>query len=150
MLDIVFLAMFVIVPVMLYSIYLVRYQRRYQLHKQIQLALGTVLLIAVTAFETEQFLVPWEDRATPSPYFHSDNQWTSPVGISLLVHLSFAIPTFFLWIYVMVQAWRKFPPNPVPNDYSPKHRLLARLAAFSMTMTAITGWVFYYLAFVAS
>ena len=91
MLDIVFLAMFVIVPVMLYSIYLVRYQRRYQLHKQIQLVLGTVLLIAVTAFETEQFLVPWEDRAIPSPYFHSDSKWTSPVGISLLVHLSFAL-----------------------------------------------------------
>ena len=150
MLDVVFLAMFVIVPVMLYSIYLVRYRRRYRLHKQLQLGLGLILLIAVSVFEIEQILVPWEARAEPSPYFETDHKWSSPVGISLLVHLFFAVPTFFLWIYVIVQAWRKFPRNPVPNEYSSVHRRWARLAALEMTMTAITGWVFYYLAFVAT
>ena len=49
MLDVVFLAMFVVVPVMLYSIYLVRYRRRYRLHKRLQLGLGLILLMAVTA-----------------------------------------------------------------------------------------------------
>ena len=55
-----------------------------------------------------------------------------------------------VWIYVIVQALRKFPHPPMPSKYSPQHRLGARIAAIMMTMTAVTGWVFYYLAFVAS
>ena len=150
MLDVVFLAMFVIVPIMLYSVYLVRYHGAYRLHKKFQLGLGIVLLVAVGAFETEQMLIPWEARAEPSPYFEVGRKWASPVGISLFVHLLFAVPTLFLWIYVIVQALRKFPRDPVPNEYSAVHRRWARLAAFEMVMTALTGWVFYYLAFVAT
>jgi len=150
MLDVVFLAMFVIVPVMGVSIYLVKYRRRYQLHKQIQLALAIVLLVAVTAFEIDmQWMTKWELRAVPSVYFNLERKWSCPVGISLIVHLLFAVPTAFLWIFVIVQAMRKFP-NPIgPNEYSRQHVFWARLAAFEMLMTAITGWVFYTLAFVA-
>jgi len=149
MLDVVFLAMFVIVPVMGVSIYLVKYRRRYQLHKQIQLALGIVLLVSVAAFEVDmQWVTKWELRAVPSPYFDLQRKWTCPVGISLLVHLFFAVPTAVLWIYVIVQAMRKFPKPVGPNKYSGQHIFWARLAAFEMLMTAVTGWVFYTLAFV--
>ena len=150
MLDIVFVSMFAIVPVMLYSIYQVRKHQRYRLHKTIQLVLGVTLFATVGAFEMEQILVPWEARAQPSPFFDEVQKWRSPVGISLLIHLFFAIPTFVLWIYVILQALRRFPSNPKPNEYSASHRRWARLAAIEMVMTAVTGWVFYYLAFVAS
>ena len=150
MLDVVFLAMFAIVPAMFVSIYLVKFRGRYLLHKQIQLSLGLILLVAVTAFEVEQIFFPWEPRAQPSPFFDANQPWSGPVGISLMIHLLFAIPTPFLWTFVIVQALRKFSRNPFPNDYSARHRGWARIAAFEMTMTAVTGWVFYVLAFVAS
>ena len=51
MLDVVFLAMLAIVPVLCWSVYLVRYRRNYALHKRIQLLTGLVLLVAVVAFE---------------------------------------------------------------------------------------------------
>ena len=113
MLDVVFVAMFAIVPVMLWSIYLVKYRARYRLHKRIQLTLGTTLLIAITAFELEQRWIPWKARAEPSPYFDSAHPWTSPVGISLLVHLFFAIPTTVLWIFVIVRARTQQEPSAV-------------------------------------
>jgi len=158
MLDVVFVAMFAVLAVMAVSIYLARYRQQYLLHKRIQIALGTVLLVTVVAFEVDmQWLTEWELRAAASPYFvpdYSSNtpagvKWGSVVGRSLLVHLCFAVPTFALWIFVIVQGLRYFPHPPRPNAYSSRHKLWARLAAIGMTMTALTGWVFYYLAFIA-
>jgi len=158
MLDVVFVAMFVVLAVMAWSIYLVRYRQEYLLHKRIQLILGTVLLITVAAFEVDmQWLTEWELRAVASPYFVQDYssatpaaaKWGCTVGRSLLLHLSFAVPTFALWVFVIVQALRHFPRPPQPAPYSRRHKLWGRLAAFGMTMTSLTGWVFYYLAFVA-
>jgi uncharacterized membrane protein YozB (DUF420 family) len=148
MLDLVFLAMFAVVPVMAFSIYLVKYRRKYELHRNIQFTLGIVLLVAVTLFELDiQFVSPWELRAEPSPFFDSERPWTCPAGISLIVHLLFAVPTALLWIYVIVQGLRKFPRPTTPSPYSPRHILLARPAAIGMCLTAVTGWIFYWLAF---
>jgi hypothetical protein len=49
---------------------------------------------------------------------------------------------------VIVPALRKYPSPPVPGPHSRQHVPLARLAAIDMALTAITGWVFYWLAFV--
>ncbi len=150
MLDLVFVAMFVIVVAMGVSIFLVRYRQKYELHKRIQLTLAAILLVAVTAFEVEmQFVTEWETLAKPSPYFDVENPWTCPVGISLIVHLCFAIPTIPIWIFVIVQGLRKFPNPATPNEYSARHVCWARVAAIEMFMTAATGWVFYSLAFIA-
>jgi hypothetical protein len=149
MLDVVFLAMFAIVPLLGLSIYFVKCRRRYGLHKRMQLLLGTVLLIAVAGFEIDmQLLTDWQQRAAGSPYFDAATPWTCPAGISLLVHLFFAIPTALLWIYVIAGALRRFPRPAAPSPYSRHHLFWARLAAFEMLMTALTGWTFYWLAFV--
>ncbi|QDU55263.1 hypothetical protein Pan181_14500 [Aeoliella mucimassa] len=151
MLDVVFLAMFLVIPLMAGSIALARFRRQWQSHKLIQLTLGIVLLLAVVAFEVDmQFLTKWEARAEPSPYFSEATQWSCPAGVALIVHLMFAVPTALVWVYVIVSALRQFPKPPVPGAHSFQHKLWGRVAAIGMTMTAITGWVFYYMAFVAS
>ena len=151
MLDVVFIAMFLVIPVMGIAIAAARFGNRWELHRRIQLTLGTVLLLAVVAFEVDmQFVTEWELRAEPSPYFDPAAKWSCPVGISLLVHLFFAVPTTLLWIYVIAGAQRNFPQPATPSAYSNHHKFWARLAAFEMTMTAITGWVFYVMAFVIS
>jgi len=151
MLDVVFLAMFLVVPVLLVSVYLVKYRRQYALHKQIQLALGAVLLIAVTAFEVDmRFFTDWTTLATPSPYFDPARKWTCPVGLSLIVHLSFAVPTLVLWIVVIVRALRNFPSPPLPGPHSAWHRRWGMIATAGMCLTGVTGWIFYWLAFMAT
>ena len=149
MLDVVFLAMFAVVPLLWYSIQLAK-KRKFQAHKRMQLALATVLLVAVLAFELDMhYLTDWKLRAAPSPFFDPVQMWSSPVGISLLVHLTFAVPTLFLWIFVITQALRLFPKPAMPGSHSATHLFLGKLAGIGMFMTSLTGWVFYYLAFVA-
>lgn len=148
MLDVVFLAMFAVVPVLGWSIMLAK-QGKLALHKRIQLALALILLVAVTAFEIEMRVIGWEDRAAVSPYW-SDANWNDPVHYSLAIHLFFAIPTAFIWIYVVVQALRKFPKPVAPSRYGPAHKFWGMIASIEMLMTAVTGWIFYWIAFVAT
>jgi hypothetical protein len=51
---------------------------------------------------------------------------------------------------VIVQALRKFPKPPQPGMHSSSHKFWGWLASIGMFLTAVTGWIFYYLAFVAS
>jgi uncharacterized membrane protein YozB (DUF420 family) len=67
----------------------------------------------------------------------------------LAIHLFFAVTTTVLWLAVIVRALRKFPSPPAPCDHSASHMFWGRLAAIDMALTALTGWIFYYLAFVA-
>jgi putative membrane protein len=149
MLDVVFLAMFVVVPVLAVSIYLVKTGRRYDLHKKMQLIMATVLLVAVLLFELDMRINGWELRAAPSPYFDAANKWACPAGLSLIVHLSFAVPTLLLWIIVVTRALRNFSRPPQPGLHSRWHARFGWAAAIGMLLTALTGWLFYYLAFVA-
>jgi putative membrane protein len=150
MLDVVFVAMFVVVPLLGVSIYLVKYRRRYAWHKKLQLAMATVLLIAVLLFELDIRVNGWELRAEKSPYFDSAHKWTSPAGLALIIHLSFAVPTLVLWTIVVIQALRNFSRPPQPGVHSRWHVRWATLGAVGMVLTALTGWVFYWLAFVAA
>ena len=117
MLDVVFLAMFAVLPALAVSIYLVK-QGEFGLHKKLQLALGLVLLVAVVAFEVDMRLNDWTTRAIESPYFSADAKWSCPAGVALTVHLFFAVPTAGLWTFVIVQALRKFPHLPQPGQHS--------------------------------
>ena len=62
MLDFVVCALVLIVPLLLYSLWLVKVRRRFLAHKRLQIALGLILLVAVSAFEIDVQLVHggWE------------------------------------------------------------------------------------------
>jgi hypothetical protein len=109
-----------------------------------------VLLIAVLLFELDMRINGWEQRAAPSPFFNAAHKWSCPAGISLIIHLSFAVPTLLLWIVVVARALRNFPRPPQPAAHSRWHTRYGWAAAIGMLLTALTGWLFYYLAFVAS
>jgi hypothetical protein len=144
MLDVVFLAMFVVVPVLAFSVYLVKVKGRYQLHKQIQVTLGLVLLAAVTLFEIDMRVNGWQQRAVESPYWAGNI-----VRNALIVHLVFAVSTAVLWIAVIVRALRNFPSPPQPGPHSVWHKRWGWAAAIDMALTSLTGWIFYWLAFAA-
>ncbi len=145
MLDVVFLAMFLVLPVLAWSIWQVKYRRRFALHKRVQLITAAVLLITVVAFEVDmRWISGWTDRAKFSPYWEN-----GIVRASLWIHLMFSATTAALWVYVIVGALNNIPKPPAPSPYSEWHKFWGWLAALDLVMTAITGWAFYYLAFVA-
>jgi hypothetical protein len=144
MLDVVFLAMFVVVPVLGWSVYVVKVRRNYALHKRVQLTLGLVLLAAVTLFEVDMRVNGWTGRAEPSPYWNDGT-----VSRVLAVHLVFAVSTAVLWMVVMFRALRAFPSPPLPGAHSAWHKRWGWIAAIDMGLTSLTGWIFYWLAFAA-
>ena len=144
MLDVVFLAMFVVVPALAWSVYLVKVKRDYALHKRVQILLGSILLVAVTLFEIDMRWHGWVLRAADSPY--STN---GIVQYVLWVHLLFAVSTAVLWILVIYRAVKNMPSPPSPCAHSTGHKRWGWIAAIDMVLTSITGWTFYWLAFAA-
>ena len=137
-----------ILPVLGWSIWQVRRTRQYARHRRLQVSLATILLVAVGAFELDVRVNGWRHLAVESPYFGSEGDW-GLVYPSLIVHLFFAVSTVMLWTFVIVTALLRFPNPPLPGKHSPSHVFWGRLAAWDMVLTAVTGWVFYWLAFVS-
>jgi putative membrane protein len=143
MLDVLVLAMGLVVVVLAWSIYQVKYRRRYELHKWVQVTLGVVLLIAVIVFEVDVRIYGWEDRAAGE----IGGKASSLVWTALGIHLIFAISSTILWPLVIIRALLNFSNPPLPGPHSAFHVRWARLAAIAMFVTAFTGWTFYYVAF---
>jgi hypothetical protein len=143
-LDVLCLAMLGVVIVLCWSVYQVKIRRRYSVHKWTQVTLGIILLAVVIVFEIDIRLHGWEDRAAGAIGARAP----AAAVTALYVHLVFAISTIILWPTTIILALRNFPNPPMPSVHSRIHIPLARTAATDMVLTAITGWVFYYIAFV--
>jgi putative membrane protein len=143
-LDVLCLAMLGVVVVLCWSVYQVKIRRRYSLHKWTQVTLGVILLAVVCLFEIDIRLHGWEDRAAGVIGARAP---ASAVN-ALYVHLVFAVSTVILWPVTIILGLRNFPNPPMPAAHSRIHIPLARTAAADMVLTAITGWIFYYVAFV--
>lgn len=145
MLDLVCVAMILVSVLLLLSVGLARFGRKYHWHRSLQVGLAMILLVAVVAFEIDvRFFTDWRKLAEPSPYYASN--WVDRL---LWLHLCFAIPTPFIWGYVVYSALRNFREVRPSTEYSGHHRWWGRLATAAMLLTAVTGWMFYWTAFVA-
>lgn len=141
--DVVLVGLFALLPFLAWSIRAAR-RGQYALHRRIQLGVALALAVAIVAFEIDiRIFSDWRIRARPSPW------WPWGVGAALAVHLVFSISTFVLLAWVLWEALTRFPSPPAPGSHGPRHRAMARLAAIDLVLTAVTGSVFYWLAFVA-
>lgn len=151
MLDFVVVALVLIVPILLYSLYAVKVQHQYTLHRRLQLLLGGVLLLAVALFEIDLHFVQggWEAVVAKRPEsMKLTPEQFNEVRTVLRVHLIFAISTPLLWIVTIAAALRKFPNPPTPGPHSPWHKILGWASAVDISLTSVTGLIFYYFAFV--
>lgn len=141
--DVVVVGLLALLPVLAWSVQAAR-GGRFVLHKRLQLFIVAALAVAILVFEVDVRLISdWKPRARPSPY------WPGGVLWALGIHLIFAVSTFVLWTWVVWEALARFPNPPHPAAHGPRHRRMARLAAVDLLLTAVTGFVFYWLAFVA-
>lgn len=150
MLDVVVCALLLVVPTLIYSLYVVKVRRNYTRHRNIQVMLGVVLLVTVAAFEIDMQVVHkgWQNivaKRTP-PLTPDELMFVRKV---LWVHLVFAITTPLLWGATLVLALKRFGSPPQPGPHSKLHSTLGWLSAVDITLTSITGLLFYYVAFIA-
>ncbi len=147
MLDVVVCALILVVPVLLFSIYLVKFRRQYLWHRRLQTGLGVALLITVCLFEIDMRLHGgWQEILKRRAVLLTDPQlqWVSRV---LLVHLVFAVSTVILWAVTLTHGWKRIPNPPQPSVHSRVHKRLGWLSAITLTLTSVTGLIFYYYAF---
>lgn len=148
MLDFVVTALVLIVPALLASLYLVKVKRNYLTHRNLQLTLAAVLLVAVIAFEIDiRMHGGWENIVAGRKPALSAEQFAAVKQI-LYVHLVFAISTPLLWATTITLALRRMPQPPAPCDHSRLHRTLGWLSVTDLVLTAATGLAFYYRAFI--
>ncbi len=112
MLDVVFLAMFAIIPLMGWSIWLVKFRQAYALHKRLQLGLGAAVGRRRDAIRSRYAFHQRLARSGRAVALFIRPVW---VVSSLGVHLVFATTTALLWIVVIVRALRNFPNPPMPR-----------------------------------
>lgn len=150
MLDFVVCALALVVPLLLWSLWLVKFRRQYALHKRLQIGLGIILLLAVTAFEVDVQKVHggWE-KIVAKQQLNPEalTQKINAVRPWLMIHLVFAVSTPLLWITTTVLALRRFDNPPSPGRHSRLHKTLGWASAVDITLTSVTGLLFYYVAF---
>lgn len=152
MLDFVVCALVLIVPALVFSLFLVKAKRNYLAHRNLQIGIAIVLLVAVAAFEIDLQLIHggWENVVNKN----LDQPRLNPTELNfvrnvLWIHLVFAISTPVFWVATIVLALKRMPSPPAPCDHSPLHRRLGWISTIDITLTSITGLIFYYFAFVA-
>jgi putative membrane protein len=142
--DVVLVGLLAVLPLLAWSVHLVRNRRNFAAHKRLQWIVAGALLAAIVVFEIDVRLVSdWKVRAAASPW------WPAGVLTALGIHLIFAISTLVLLVWVLWEATVRFPTPPAPCAHSRRHVAMARLAGIDLVLTAITGSVFYWLAFVS-
>ncbi len=151
MVDFVVCSLALIVPILGYSVFTVKVQGQFVRHRNLQILLTVVLLLAVAAFEIDVRLHGgWENIVNKDPAQpRLSGSELENVRLVLYVHLVFAISSPLLWLATMVLALRRFRSPPAPGPHSRLHRRLGWLSTADITLTALTGLWFYYLAFVA-
>jgi putative membrane protein len=147
MLDVVVCALALVVPALFFSIYLVKFRRNYLWHRRLQTGLGIALLVTVCLFEIDmRWHGGWQAILKQRSVLLTDEQlqWVSRV---LLIHLVFAVSTVILWTATLTHGWRRIPRPPQPSPHSGLHKRLGWLSTIALTLTSVTGLVFYYYAF---
>lgn len=152
MLDFVVCALIIIVPLLCYSLWLVKVRKAFTAHKRLQVVLGIILLLAVGAFEVDLQLMHggWENIVRKS--YPNDAALAAKVASVqpyLWTHLFFAVTTPFLWFTTLILAFRRFPTPPVPTEHSRLHKTLGWLSTVDIVLTSVTGLIFYYVTFMA-
>lgn len=148
MLDSVVVALVLVVPVLVFSLYSVRIRRDYVRHRNLQLALAATLLAAVMAFEIDLHLVQggWQNVVKKGPPLSSTD--LAFIQRVLRIHLIFAGSTPLLWATTIFCAMRFMPRPPGPSPHSRLHKFLGWASTLDLVLTSVTGLVFYYVAFV--
>ena len=128
-------------PILAFSIYLVKSKKNYAAHKKLQIFISTILGVAILIFEVDVRLNGWLHLAKESVYYDT---FLWPL---FYLHLTLAILTTLLWVIVFWRALKNFSVPVQPNEHSPFHKSWAPWASIGLFVTTLTGITFYYAAF---
>jgi uncharacterized membrane protein YozB (DUF420 family) len=136
MMDFVFIALFILIPLLLWSVSAIRNGNQ-QLHHRLQVLLTIIFLVAFILFEVDvNYLNPdWKSKASN---LHL-------VGPILLLHIPCAILTLICWPIALYKGL-KYSKDKMRNQNN-NHRIWGKRAFSLMLGTASTGVLFHLVVF---
>ena len=144
LMDIVVLSFIVILPLLAWSWLIVRRDKKYSLHKRVQLTTGIVLAVVVALFEYDLKVSGGIFELTSG----SSLAGTTLLNAVIYTHTLFAVAAALIWVGLIVMSLIRFDSPPKPGAFSRKHRFWGRAGMVSMMLAAATAPPLYYLGFV--
>ncbi len=143
LIELVVLATIFAVPILLWAIREAR-QGHFARHKNIQLALTIIFIVATLALEIDIRLSGGMAHFTAGGTFEN----TTLLAMVLYGHLAVAALNAVVWIalpWISVQKYRK---TTLPGPFSKPHRTWGLVAAVLCILTSLSGVLLYVLGFV--
>jgi uncharacterized membrane protein YozB (DUF420 family) len=122
---------------MMFTFYLAA-KGKYQLHKNMQLGLLLLVTILVVALEVDVRSGDLQAAGALSSYHDS-----MTLTVVFVIHLFFAITTFFGWLWLVIKSAKIYP----KGFKTFKHKKWGKLLFIDIVLTVITGWMLYIMVF---
>jgi len=142
--DIVVVSMAIILPLLWYFYRKVRHERKYRVHKNIQVTMSLILLFVVLLFEYDM----QQHGGIFAMVKESSYAGTFFLNFIIYLHTFLSITTSIIWIYLVIASLKKFGKDPKPGKFSRTHRLWGKIGMWDMALTCITGLMVYVYGFV--
>lgn len=145
LMDIVVLSMIIILPLLWYSYKKVKHERKFKVHKNIQLIMFIILFFVVLLFEYDMK----QNGGIFEMVKGSSYEGTGFLNFMIYFHTFLSITTSFIWIFLVIASLIKFGGNnPHPGKFSKTHKKWGRIGMWDMALTCITSVILYVFGFV--
>lgn len=129
--------------VALASFRLARTHRR-DVHRNVQLSLLTVCVLAVIALEVRIRMAGGSGGLVAG----APSEWMTVARVTLAVHIALAVITYVAWIWLAFASARRYGAS-LPGAFSRTHKRAGRWVFVGLCFNAVSASVVYVLAFVA-
>jgi uncharacterized membrane protein YozB (DUF420 family) len=142
LIDIGMVSIVAVVPILIWSWGLAR-QKRWVLHKRVQLTTAAVLGVVVLLFEMDLNAQGGVFAVTAG----SSYAGTATLSFWIWIHFAFAVSSTVVWLFLVLASLFKFPSPPLPAAF-PSHRYFGRLAMTLMLGSGATAIPMYIYGFI--
>jgi membrane-associated HD superfamily phosphohydrolase len=126
-------------PFLLLSAFYIASKRKFDLHKNLQIILFIIVTILVISLEFDVRYGDLKEISKRSPYAGSIE-----LMVVFLVHLFFAVSSFFAWCWLIVKSLRRY-----PTFFDFEHKKYGKIIFWDIILMVISGWVLYWMTFAA-
>lgn len=140
--DVVIVSLVVIVPLLLWSWARAR-SADFSTHRNVQIGLFSVLVVAVALFETDIKMSGGIFELMKGSRYDG----TTLLKASVYIHTAFSILTSLVWVGLILFSVALFGHPPRAGRYGTAHRIVGTIGMIGMVLTSITGVELYILGF---
>lgn len=123
---------------LLFAFYLAA-RGKYDLHKYFQIALFSIVTLLVVALELDVQFGGLSEISKQSPY-----AGTTELMVVFIVHLFFAVTSFFGWLWLIIVSTKRY-----PLFFEFNHKKWGKIIFWDILLMAVTGWILYLMTFAA-